>query len=176
MPTESYVDLLVRELRRQKQLADRAMAQVTDEGFFAAPGDDDNGIAIVVKHMAGNMRSRWRDFLTTDGEKPDRHRDTEFVLDDGDTRESLVRRWEEGWSLVFDAISPLSTGDLERTVTIRGEPFTVLQAVNRQLTHYSYHVGQIVWLARHYAGSGWQSLSIPKGRSAEFNERPGRYL
>jgi len=176
MPDEAYVQLVVRELTRQKKLADRAMVQVGDAAFTATLGDDGNSIAVIVKHLAGNMRSRWRDFLTSDGEKPDRHRDTEFYLTPEDTRESLLQRWEAGWQLVVDAISPLSADDLDRTVTIRGEPFTVLQAVSRQLTHYSYHVGQIVLLARHHAGGEWQSLSIPRGQSTAFNEKPGKYL
>jgi uncharacterized damage-inducible protein DinB len=175
MADESYVQLVVRELRRQKDLADRAMAQVDDDAFFATLAADDNSIAVIVKHVAGNMRSRWRDFLTTDGEKPDRDRDSEFDLTSADTRESLLRRWDAGWRLVFDAIGALSAGDLDRTVTIRGEQFTVLQAINRQLTHYSYHVGQVVLLARHQAGGEWKSLSIPRGQSAAFNEKPGRY-
>ncbi|HEX9736084.1 MAG TPA: DUF1572 family protein [Thermoanaerobaculia bacterium] len=175
MADESYVQLVVRELRRQKDLADRAMAQVDDDAFFATLAADDNSIAVIVKHVAGNMRSRWRDFLTTDGEKPDRDRDSEFDLTSADTRESLLRRWDAGWRLVFDAIGALSAGDLDRSVTIRGEQFTVLQAINRQLTHYSYHVGQAVLLARHHAGGEWKSLSIPRGQSAAFNEKPGRY-
>jgi hypothetical protein len=175
MADESYVQLVVRELRRQKDLADRAMAQVDDDAFFATLAADDNSIAVIVKHVAGNMRSRWRDFLTTDGEKPDRDRESEFFVTPEDTRESLLRRWEAGWRLVFDAIGALSAGDLDRTVTIRGEQFTVLQAINRQLTHYSYHVGQAVLLARHHAGGEWKSLSIPRGQSAAFNEKPGRY-
>lgn len=176
MTDETYIQLVVRELRRDKGLADRAMVQVDDAAFFATLADDENSIAVIVKHVAGNMRSRWRDFLTSDGEKPDRHRDSEFFLTPEDTRESLLRRWEEGWQLVFDAIDPLGPEDLARTVTIRGEPFTVLQAINRQLTHYSYHVGQIVFLARHYAGGEWKSLSIPRGQSAAFNVKPGKYL
>ncbi len=119
--------------------------------------------------MAGNMRSRWTDFLATDGEKPDRNRDSEFELEPGDTREALLLRWETGWRCLFEALAPLSSDDLARTVRIRGEPHSVLKAINRQLTHYAYHAGQIVLLARHFAGGKWQSLSIPRGRSEEFN-------
>jgi hypothetical protein len=175
MGTESFLELAVRELHRNKGLADKAMAQVDDAGFFAPLGEDENSIAIVVKHIAGNQRSRFRDFLTSDGEKPDRNRDSEFVAD-GDTRAGLLAAWEAGWKTVFDAVEPLREEDLDRTVTIRGEDLTVLQAVTRQLTHYAYHVGQIVLLARHHAGTNWQSLSIPRGKSADFNRQPAAYL
>lgn len=173
---ESYTDLLRRELARLKDLAERALAQVSDEQFFTAPGAEGNSLATLVKHMAGNMRSRWTDFLTTDGEKPNRNRDMEFVLTAEDTRPALMERWEASWQLLFAAIQPLSEEDFARTVTIRGEPLTVLQAVNRQLTHYAYHVGQIVYLAKYYAGPRWESLSVPKGQSEEFNQNPESYL
>lgn len=173
---ETFHQLAVRELRRLKGLADKAMAQVDDAGFFAVLGADENSVAIVVKHMAGNMRSRFRDFLTTDGEKPDRNRDGEFEIGDSDTRAALQAAWEDGWRIVFDAVEPLAEADLARTVTIRGEGMTALQAVTRQLTHYAYHVGQIVMLARHHAGAGWTSLSIPRGGSAAFNQAPAAYL
>jgi hypothetical protein len=131
-----------------------------------------NSIVVLVKHMAGNMRSRWTDFLTSDGEKPDRNRDGEFVEPPA-TREGVMQMWEFGWRTVFAALEPLSDNDLGRTVTIRGEAHSVLQAVNRQLAHYAYHAGQIVFLAKHFAGGRWQSLSIPRNRSAEFNRRVG---
>jgi hypothetical protein len=127
-----------------------------------------NSIAVIMRHVAGNLISRWTDFLTTDGEKPDRNRDTEFELEPRDTRETILARWDDGWNLLFAALAPLTEADLSREVPIRGEPHTVLQAVHRQLTHYAYHVGQIVFLARHFAGTRWKSLSIPKGRSKEF--------
>ena len=174
--TETYHDLTLRELRRLKGLADKAMAQVDDAAFFATLGRDENSLAIVVKHVAGNQRSRFRDFLTTDGEKPDRNRDAEFEVGGTDSRESLLAAWEHGWRILFDAVEPLGADDMGRTVTVRGEPMTVLQAVTRQLTHYAYHVGQIVMLARHHAGDRWTSLSIPRGRSAEFNQAPQAYL
>ncbi len=120
-----------------------------------------------MKHVSGNMRSRWTAFLTSDGEKPDRDRDSEFVLEPGDTRATILGRWETGWRLLFEAITPLATADLRRTVTIRGERHTVLEAINRQLTHYAYHVGQIVFVAKYFAGRAWQSLSIPRGKSRE---------
>ncbi len=175
-PSENYLQLTLREFKRTKALADGAIAQITSEQFFAAPGPEDNSIAVIVKHVGGNLRSRWTDFLTSDGEKPGRDRDTEFAILTGDTREALLREWEAGWAALFDALSPLGDDDLSRTVLIRGEPLSVLQAINRQLTHYSYHTGQIVYLAKHHAGKSWRSLSIPKGKSAEFNARPTKYI
>ena len=153
-----------------KALADRAMAQVRDEDLFFVLDHEANSIAIIVKHMAGNMLSRSTDFLTTDGEKPTRDRDSEFV-DPPATRAALMELWERGWACVFGALEPLSDADLARTVTIRGEAHSVMQAVNRQVAHYSYHVGQIVLLAKHFAGKDWQSLSVPRNKSAEFNRR-----
>lgn len=176
MPKETYTQLVLREFRRAKALADGALAQITSEQFFAAPSEGDNSIAVIVKHVGGNLLSRWTDFLTSDGEKPGRNRDLEFEITEDDTQPSLLRQWESGWTTLFSAIEPLSDADLERTVTIRGEPLTVLQAINRQLTHYSYHVGQIVYVAKHHAGNGWKSLSIPKGKSAEFNAKPKKYV
>ena len=176
MPEETYIQLAVREFRRVKALADGAVAQITSEQFFAAPSEGNNSIAIMVKHVGGNLLSRWTDFLTSDGEKPARNRDLEFEITSDDTQQFLMRQWESGWAALFSAIEPLSDADLERTVTIRGEPLTVLQAINRQLAHYSYHVGQIVYVAKHYAGSSWGSLSIPKGKSAEFNAKPTKYV
>jgi hypothetical protein len=168
--TTSYLKDSLDLLRYYKKLAERAMEQVTDEQLFAQLDEEANSVAIVVKHMAGNMRSRWVDFLTTDGEKADRHRDGEFVEPPA-TREALLRTWEEGWSHVFAALDPLSDADLARTVTIRGEAHSVMQAINRQLAHYAQHVGQIVLLAKHFAHDHWQSLSVPRNRSAEFNRR-----
>src|SRR5437660_3696372 len=153
-----------------KKLGERAMTQSPDEGLFAMLDAESNSIAIVVKYMAGNMRSRWTNFLTADGEKPDRNRDTEFE-DPPATRAELMELWERGWRLVFGALEPLSDADLARTITIRTEPHSVMQAINRQVAHYSYHVGQIVYLARHFAGDKWQSLTIPKRKSGEFNKQ-----
>ena len=161
------------QLRKYKRMGEKAMDQIGDEDFFWLLDDEANSIALVVKHMTGNMRSRWRDFLTTDGEKPDRGRDREFYLEDGDSRESLMQRWEDGWQLCFDAIEPLTAEDAGRTVTIRGEPHTVLEAVHRQLSHYAYHVGQIVMLAKHRAGAAWKSLSIPRGMSKQYDVTKG---
>lgn len=151
-------------LRQYKQLAERAMAQVSDEQLFELLDDEANSIAVVVKHMAGNMRSRWTDFLTTDGEKPDRNRDGEFVEPPA-TRDALMAVWDKGWQYVFAALEPLSDADLGRTVTIRGEPHSVMQAINRQIAHYAQHVGQIILLGKHFAGAEWRTLSIPKKKA-----------
>jgi hypothetical protein len=168
--TTSYLADSLSVLRYYKGLAERAMAQVTDEQLVAVLDSEANSIAITVKHMTGNMRSRWIDFLTTDGEKPDRRRDSEFI-DPPRTREALFADWEEGWDCVFQAIEPLSEEDLQRRVTIRGEAHSVMQAINRQVAHYAYHCGQIVLLAKHFNHAGWQSLTVPRGQSEEFNRR-----
>ena len=146
------------------------MEQVTEEQLFATLDEEANSIAIIVKHMAGNMRSRWTDLLTTDGEKPDRDRDSEFVNPPA-TRKALLDAWEDGWARMFRALESLSDADLTRTVTIRGEAHSVMQAINRQLAHYPHHVGQIVLLAKHFAHGRWQSLSVSQNSSAEFNRR-----
>jgi hypothetical protein len=173
--SESYVQLVIREFQRLRSLADKAMAQISDEQFFASPAAGDNSVAVIVKHMGGNLVSRWTDFLTSDGEKPGRDRDMEFRMTADDTRERLLQIWMRGWTTLFEALEPLGNSDMARVVTIRGEPLTALQAVNRQLTHYAYHVGQIVYLAKHHRGSDWRTLSIPLGRSVEFNRNPTRY-
>jgi hypothetical protein len=168
--TTSYVEDSIALFRYYKQLAERAMVQVSDEQLFLALDSEANSIAIIVKHMAGNMCSRWSDFLTTDGEKPSRNRDCEFV-DPPATRAALLNEWEKGWTILFAALEPLSDADLGRTIFIRGEAHSVMQAINRQVAHYPHHVGQIVLLAKHYAGDRWQSLSVPRNRSAEFNKK-----
>jgi hypothetical protein len=164
-------------LAKYKTLAEGAMAQMADDALFAVPaGDPDtNSVAVVVRHMVGNMRSRWTDFLTTDGEKPDRDRDREFEPYDAAraTRAALLGEWERGWRIVFAALDALSPADLGRTVTIRGEPLTVTQAITRQIAHYSYHVGQIVYAAKLLRAGDWKTLSIARGASRQFNERPG---
>ena len=165
-----YLQDALKVFRNYKKLGDGAIRQLSDEELFRALDPEMNSVALNVKHMAGNMRSRWTDFLTTDGEKPDRDRDSEFVLDEGTTRQEVLRWWEEGWRTVFSAVEPLRAEDLSREVTIRGEPHTVLMAVNRQLAHYAYHTGQIVFLAKHFKSAAWQSLSIPRNRSAQFNQ------
>src|SRR5437764_7825269 len=159
----------VQSFRNYKKLAERAVEQVSDEEFFAAIDGEANSIAIVVKHIAGNLISRWQDFLTTDGEKPDRNRDAEFEITD-ETRESLMAFWERGWQTLFDNVEPLTAEDFSKKITIRGQPHTIVEAMNRQLTHYAYHVGQIVLLAKHFKSSEWKSLSVPKNRSADFNQ------
>lgn len=168
--TTSYIEDALAIFRQYKQLGERAMAQVRDAELFASLDDESNSIAIIVKHMTGNMRSRWTDFLTTDGEKATRNRDGEFV-DPPATREALMTEWEDGWTCVFRAIEALSDVDLGRTVMIRGEAHSVMQAINRQMAHYPQHVGQIVLLAKHYAGERWQTLSVPRNKSAEFNRK-----
>ena len=147
-----------------KKMADRAIAQVDDEQFFTVLDPESNSIAIIVKHIAGNQRSRWTEFLNSDGEKPDRNRDAEFETDNKATREDLLRRWEEGWACLWEAVRPLEPRDLMRTVKIRGEDYTVLMAINRQLTHYAAHIGQIVFLAKHFRSGEWRTLSIPRAR------------
>ncbi|MGH9431066.1 MAG: DUF1572 domain-containing protein [Terriglobia bacterium] len=164
----SCLDAGLAEFRRYKSLGEAAMAQVADDQLTWALDPESNSIAIIVKHLAGNMRSRWTDFLTSDGETPDRNRDTEFEAPPA-SRDELMRLWESGWHSVFAALEPLKDADLARTVYIRGEAHSVAQAIMRQVAHYAHHVGQIVFLAKHFQSSGWKSLSIPRGKSAEFN-------
>jgi hypothetical protein len=168
--TTSYLTDAIAMLRYYKKLGDRAIEQAPDEALTTVLDPESNSIAIIVKHLAGNMRSRWSDFLSSDGEKPDRNRDSEFV-EPPRSRQELMEMWEKGWSYVFAAVESLTDADLARTVTIRSEPHSVMQAINRQLAHYAYHVGQIVYLARHFAGDRWHSLTVPKGKSAEFNTK-----
>ena len=168
--TTSFLEDSLTLFRSYKKLAEDAMAQVTDPELVAVLDGEMNSIAQIVKHMAGNMRSRWTDFLTSDGEKPDRNRDTEFETPP-QTRAALVALWEAGWKICFDALDPLTDEDLGRTITIRTEPHSVMQAINRQVGHYAHHIGQIVFLAKHFAGDKWQTLSVPKKKSAEFNRR-----
>ena len=168
--TTSYLKDSVDLFRYYKRLADDAIAQAPDQGLFAVLDAESNSIATIVKHLAGNMRSRWTDLLTTDGEKPDRNRDTEFETPPA-SRDELVVMWEAGWKRLFDALQALAESDLGRTVQIRGEPHSVMQAINRQMGHYAYHVGQIVYLAKHYAGSNWKALTVPRGKSAQYNAR-----
>lgn len=165
---ENYKADAIASFRNYKKMAERAMEQVSDEEFFALIDAEANSIALIVKHISGNLRSRWRDFLVTDGEKADRHRDTEFEIIE-DSRETLIKAWEDGWQTLFDALEPLTNDDFAATVTIRGEPHTIIEAINRQLTHYSYHIGQIVLLAKHFRSAEWETLSVPKNRSDEFN-------
>lgn len=159
-----YIDDAVGQLRRLKESADRSIAQVSDAQLFDTLDPDANSIALLMKHVAGNMRSRWTDFLTADGEKPDRQRDGEFERDTGDSRAALTAMWEAAWALTLETIASLDPADLSKTVRIRGQALSVVHAINRQMTHYAEHVGQIVLLAKHYAGPGWKTLSIPKRR------------
>ena len=162
-----YLEEARRQLRGHKRMGEGAMSQLKDEQFFIALDPEANSVAVIVKHLAGNMRSRFTDFLTSDGEKPDRFRDREFELTSA-TRADVMKWWEEGWACVFAAIDPLQPEDVMRTVTIRGEPHTVLQAISRQIAHYAQHIGQIVFLATHLRSSEWKTLSIPRGKSEEY--------
>lgn len=168
---QHYLDDALQTFRDYKKLAERAFAQISDEDFFRTIDGESNSIAVNIKHMAGNMLSRWTDFLTTDGEKPERNRDMEFVMLPETTKEDMLSYWDRGWQCAFEAIEPLTPDDLMRTVRIREQDHTVVQAINRQIAHYAYHVGQIVYLAKHFKSAEWQSLSVPKNKSAEFNAK-----
>jgi Protein of unknown function (DUF1572) len=167
-----YLEEARRQFRGHKRLAEGAMAQLRDEDFFVTIDPESNSVAILVKHLAGNMRSRFTDFLTSDGEKPDRFRDREFELNPATTLADVMQWWEAGWSFVFAAIEGLKPEDVMRTVTVRGEPQTVLQAVNRQIAHYAQHTGQIVFLAKHLRSNEWKTLSVPRGKSEDYKTAP----
>jgi uncharacterized damage-inducible protein DinB len=164
-----YLEDSIASLRAYKKLADKAIAQLKDDEFFITLDPEANSIAVIMKHMAGNMFSRWTDFLTSDGEKPNRNRDQEFVIEPDTGKQAILAYWEAGWQQVFAALEPLTATDLGRKVLIRGKEHTVIQAINRQLMHYANHIGQIVFLAKHFRSSEWQTLSVPRNRSAEFN-------
>ena len=166
---QNYFEDALSSFRAYKKLAEKAIAQLSDDEFFVTLDEESNSVAVIMKHMAGNMFSRWTDFLTADGEKPNRNRDMEFVIDPQTTKDDVIDYWERGWKCVFEALEPLRPEDFEKKVTIRGEEHTIVQAINRQMTHYAYHVGQIVFLAKHFRSAEWKSLSIPRNRSAEFN-------
>jgi hypothetical protein len=170
-PAAHYIEEARRQLRGHKRMGEGAMSQLTDADFFITLDPESNSVAVLVKHLAGNMRSRFTDFLVSDGEKPNRFRDREFELSPATTRAEVMAWWEEGWRCVFNAVDSLKPEDVMRTVTIRGEPHTVLQAVNRQIAHYAQHIGQIVFLAKHLRSSEWKTLSIPRGKSEEYNAR-----
>lgn len=163
-----YLEEIKRQLRGHKRMAEAAIAQLEDDELFTIIDPEANSVALLIKHIAGNARSRFTDFLTTDGEKPDRARDQEFEVSATTTRAEVMRWWEEGWSRVFSALDSLTPDDVLRTVTIRGEPHTVVQALNRALGHYAQHIGQIVFLAKHLRSKEWKTLSIPRGKSEEF--------
>jgi hypothetical protein len=164
-----YLDDSISSFRAYKNLAEKALDQLSDDEFFITLDEEGNSIAVIMKHMAGNMFSRWTDFLTSDGEKPDRNRDMEFVIEPEAGKKDVFDYWQRGWQCVFDALEPLRAEDLGRKVLIRGEEHTVIQAINRQMMHYANHIGQIVFLAKHFRSTEWKSLSIPRNRSAEFN-------
>ena len=171
MDADAYLRDVLRSFRNYKALGDAAIAQVpADADLHTLIDPDSNSLAIIVKHLTGNLRSRFRDFLASDGEKPDRHRDGEFEMPDEVSRAEMLGWWNEGWSIALSSIEALTPADLDKTITIRGEPFLVVEALNRLVTHAAYHVGQIVYLARHLAWPHWTSLSIPKGKSADVGK------
>ena len=178
---QNFLDETIESFRSYKKLAEKSFAQVSDEEFFKVIDAEANSMAAITKHIGGNLRSRWTNFLTSDGEKPDRNRDSEFVADD-DTRESLMQFWEDGWNTLFETLQSLTVEDLGKIVQIRGEDFTVVKAINRAAMHTASHIGQITFLAKHFRSSEWKTLSVPKNKSAEFNdwlkkkEDKGNYL
>lgn len=168
--SQNYLDEMQSSFRNYKNLADKSFAQISDADFFRSLDAEDNSIATVAKHLAGNFRSRWTDFLTTDGEKPNRNRDSEFISEASETKEDLIKSWENGWSILFGSIQSLQPEDLSKTVTIRGQAHTVVEALNRALAHCAYHIGQIVFLAKYFRSSEWQTLSVPRNKSNDFNQ------
>lgn len=164
-----YLQDCIEVFRTYKTMSEKAMERVGDEQFFECLDPESNSLALLVKHMAGNLKSRWTDLLTTDGEKPDRNRDGEFEIGAADSRLALMGAWENGWSCVFAALGSLSSADLNRKVLVRGQSLSLVQAINRQMAHAAYHAGQIVFLAKHFKSDGWESLSIPRGQSEQFN-------
>jgi len=173
MNLSAYLENVLTEMKTSRRLAEGALAQITDEQFFHEFDHENNTIAIIVRHIAGNMRSRWRDFLDSDGEKPDRNRDGEFITTTADSRDAIMAEWSAGWEIMMNTLKSLTPANLDKVVKIRREDYTVFAAINRQLTHYAYHVGQIVFMARHLVGESWQSLSIPRGESDTFNKKMG---
>lgn len=163
-----YLEEVRRQFRGHKRMAETAMEQLPDKDFFVTLDPESNSVAVLVKHLAGNMGSRFTDFLTSDGEKPNRFRDREFELNPAITRADVMKWWEEGWGIVFAAIEGLKAEDVTRTVTVRGQPHTVLQALNRQIAHYAQHIGQIVFLSKHLRAKEWKTLSIPRGKSEDY--------
>lgn len=168
MIEQAYLTDILRMFRSYRALGEAALARTPDEHLHTQLDANSNSLAVVARHVSGNLRSRFRDFLTTDGEKPDRDRDREFEVPGSVTRAEIAQQWNEAWTIALESIEALTVEDLCRTVTIRGEAFLVIEALNRSVTHIAYHVGQMVYLARHFAGPGWTSLSIPKGESAAF--------
>lgn len=166
-----YLEDSILQFRKMKELGEKAMLQISDEEFFVLPDEESNSVALTVKHISGNLRSRWTDFLTTDGEKDWRKRDTEFCLTASDSRDPLMQAWQTGWQVLFEALEPLQIADFDKKITIRGEPHSIVQAINRQLTHYSYHIGQIVFLAKHLKSTEWKTLSVARNSSEEFRQK-----
>ena len=166
---QHYLDDAIGSFRSYKKLAEKALDQLKDEEYFTTIDAEANSIGVIMKHIAGNMFSRWTDFLTTDGEKPDRNRDLEFVIESETTKDDIRAYWDRGWQCLFNALEPLQEEDFDKKVLIRGQEHTIVQAINRQLTHYAYHIGQIVFLAKYFRSAEWKSLSIPRNRSGEFN-------
>jgi len=166
-----YISICIKNMQDMKLQAEKAIAQLTDEQLHYQLDSESNSIVTIMKHLRGNMLSRWTDFYTTDGEKPNRHRDTEFI-DDIKTKQQLFEIWEEGWRILFDVVLNLKEEDLLRQITIRQQPHSVINAVNRQIAHYSHHIGQIVFLAKHLAGANWKTLSIPRGKSEDYLHKP----
>jgi hypothetical protein len=164
----AYLKDVARQMRMYKGYVDKALPHVPDADLHTVLDDNSNSIAVIMKHVAGNLRSRYRDFLTTDGEKPDRQRDTEFESTGRESRAEILKRWDEGWSIALGSVDALTPEDLGRTITIRGEGYLVIEALNRSVAHAASHVGQVVYLARHFAGDAWTSLTIPKGASANI--------
>jgi hypothetical protein len=165
-----YLEDSIKSFRAYKKMAEKALDQLSEDEFFVTLDEEGNSVAVIMKHMAGNMISRWTDFLTSDGEKPDRNRDMEFVIESRTAKADILSYWENGWQRVFDALEPLTGDDLGRQVLIRGQEHTVIQAINRQLMHYANHIGQIVFLAKHFRSAEWKSLSVPRNKSRDFNE------
>lgn len=170
---KNYLASCIKEFRGLKELGDKTFSQIKDEGFFWAPDEESNSIAIIVRHLSGNMISRWTDFLTTDGEKENRQRDEEFDRLFYTDKDDVISRWEKGWKCVFEALEPLAEEDLLKEVFIRKQKHSVTEAINRQLAHYGYHIGQIVYIGKHIESVNWKSLSIPRGESKEFNKKMG---
>ena len=169
MKSESFIDNAVKIFRQYETLGEKSLERMTEDQMHWTPASGSNSAAVIVKHLAGNMQSRFTDFLTADGEKPNRHRDAEFEDDAALSKEVILALWRSGWSTVYKALEPLTDADLQRTVLIRGEEFTVLGAIQRQIAHYASHIGQLIYLSKMFAGENWESLSIPRGKSEEFN-------
>ncbi len=170
--TQHYLSDVLSSFRAHKKLAEKAIEQLKDDEFFVKIDEEANSVAVIMKHIAGNMLSRWTDFLISDGEKANRNRDMEFVIEPQTSKDDLMAYWQRGWKALFDALEPLRPEDFEKKIRIRGEEHSIIQAINRQMTHYAGHIGQIVFLAKHFRSTEWNSLSIPRNRSADFN----RYL